>query len=308
VRLLFLGMDGTFSYPPLAAILKAIKTRQAADFEVVTVILPASTVQKFKFDGPIMPLPPERPQSELPLIQPYLSENIIHLAWANHIPVYLVRNMRDTAVSTFIHDLRPDIACVACFPYVIPADILTIPKHGFLNIHPSLLPAYRGPDPLFWIFRNGDRENTGVTLHWMDSGLDTGDILSQRPFTFPDGISGLEADQLLAGVGAEMLLEGLEQIATGQASRRPQPGGGSYQPQPSAEAFTLDRSWAARRAFNFMRGTAHWNYPYMLQIGSQTLTLTTVETFDPNQRLSEPIQEEDGRYLIQFTPGTLRTY
>jgi methionyl-tRNA formyltransferase len=185
---------------------------------------------------------------------------------------------------------------------------LAVPKHGFLNIHPSLLPAYRGPEPLFWIFRNGDQENTGVTLHWMDSGLDTGDILSQRPFMLPDGISGSEADQLLAAVGGEMLIEGLEQIATGQATRRPQPSGGSYQPQPTAEAFTVDNSWSARRAFNFMRGTAEWNHPYTLQLGSQTLVLTTAESFNPTQTLPQPVEEKDGRQLIQFNPGTLLAY
>ena len=301
-------MDGAFSYPPLAAILKGMRTGQNAYLEVAAVILPASATPNFEFNGPISRLLPERPQSDIPLIQPYLSENIIHLAWANHIPVYLIQNMRDAAVQVFLGDLQPDIACVACFPYLIPQEILAVPKHGFLNIHPSLLPAYRGPEPLFWIFRNGDRENTGVTLHWMDAGLDSGDILGQRPITLPDGISGPEADWLCATVGGEMLLEGLELIATGKVVRRPQPPGGSYQPLPTAEAFALDSSWSARRAFNFMRGTAEWNYPYTLQIGSQTLVLTTAESFDPNQTLPQPFVEEDGRYLIQFSPGTLLAY
>lgn len=308
MRLLYLGMDGIGSYPPLAAILKAIKVGPVSGLVLTAVILPASAAPKVSFDGPFSLLPPERPQSNLPLIQPYLSENIIHLAWVNHIPVYLVRDMSDAAVQSLIRKLKPDVACVACFPFLIPAEILAIPRHGFLNIHPSLLPAYRGPAPLFWIFRNGDLDNTGVTLHWMDEGLDTGDILSQRPLALPDGISGPEADYLCATAGGEMLLEVLEQIASGLAPRRPQPSGGSYQSQPTAEAFTLDSRWSARRVFNFMRGTAEWNQPYTLQIGSQTLVLTTAESFDPNQMLPQPFQEKDGRYLIQFAPGTLLAY
>lgn len=308
MKLLFFGMDGAFSYPPLAAILKAIKTGQSAQLEVAAVMLPASAVPNIKFTGSMTLLPPERPHSALPLIQPYLAENIIHLAWANGIPVALVRDMKDTAVHSFLADLQPDIACAACFPYWIPPYILAIPQYGFLNLHPSLLPAYRGPSPLFWIFRNGDQEKGGVTLHWMDVGLDSGDIVSQRPLTLPDGISGPDADRLCATLGGEMLLTALEQIKRGEAPRRPQPPGGSYYPQPTAEAFALESSWSARRAFNFMRGTAEWNHPYTLHIGSQTLTLTTADSYHLTLILPQPIEEKDGRYLIQYTPGVLMAY
>lgn len=301
-------MNGAFSYPPLAAILNVTKTGQSAGLAVAAVILPASAVPHFKFDGAVTRLPPERPQSDLPLIQPHLAENIIPLAWANDIPVYLVRDMKNRAVRTLMAGLRPDIACVACFPYRIPPNVLIIPKHGFLNIHPSLLPAYRGPTPLFWIFRNGDQEKGGVTLHWMNEGLDSGDIVSQRPLPLPDGISGPEADRRCASVGGEMLLAALEQIRSGAAPRRPQPPGGFYHSQPTAEAFTLDINWSARRAFNFMRGTAEWNHPYTLQIGSRTLTLTTADSYHPTRTLPQPIEEKDGRYLIQFTPGVLMAY
>jgi methionyl-tRNA formyltransferase len=301
-------MDGAFSYPPLAAVLQSIRSGQITGLEVAAIFLPASNVSNNIQSDPFIELPPERPQSDLPLIQPYLRENIIHLAWANNIPVFLVRNFRETAVQNLFGDLQSDIACAACFPHVIPKEVLTIPNYGFLNIHPSLLPAYRGPDPLFWIFRNGDQENTGVTLHWMDEELDSGDILSQRPISLPDGISGPEADYLCATVGGEMLVEGLEQIKRGQETRRPQPPGGSYQPHPMADAFTLDTDWSARRAFNFMRGTAEWNYPYTIDIESEYLTLRTAESFDPTQILPEPIVEVGGKYLIQFSPGTLLAY
>lgn len=301
-------MDGAFSYPPLRAILRVIEAGRNKSLEVAAVLMPVSAAPHVQFDGPVSLLPPERPHSELPLIQPYLAENIIHLSWANDIPVYLVQDMGDPAVQAHIRTFRPDIACVACFPYLIPKEILSLPKNGFLNIHPSLLPEYRGPEPLFWIFRNGDQENAGVTLHWMDEGLDTGDILSQRSLTLPDGISGSEADRLCATIGGEMLLKGLELIAAGQAPRRPQPLGGSYQSQPTAEAFILDRNWSARRAYNFMRGTAEWNHPYTLQVDSRTLVLKTAESFYSTQTLPQPIQEKDGRYLIQFSPGTLLAY
>ncbi|MEZ4833421.1 MAG: formyltransferase family protein [Caldilineaceae bacterium] len=61
--------------------------------------------------------------------------------------------------------------------------------HGFLNLHPSLLPHYRGPDPIFWQLRDGV-EPMGVTVHWMDVGVDTGDIAAQAPVALEDGLSG----------------------------------------------------------------------------------------------------------------------
>ncbi len=301
-------MNGAFSYPPLKTLLQTSELRQKIGLEIVAVFLPASSAPSYKIDGPYSILPVERPQSDLPLIQPYLSETIIHLAWANDIPVCLVRNMKEAAVIDFVNSLQPDIACVACFSHLIPAELLALPKHGFLNIHPSFLPDHRGPDPLFWIFRSGNQDRAGVTLHWMDEGLDTGDILSQRPISLPDGITGPEADILCATLGGKMLLEGLELIATGQAPRRPQPAGGSYQPHPTTEAFTLDLNWSARRAFNFMRGTAEWNHSYTLYIGSKILKLRNAESFDPTQKISQPFEEKDGRYLIQFSPGTLLAY
>jgi methionyl-tRNA formyltransferase len=305
MRLLFLGLNGAFSYPPLAAILEAKRKGDKGWLEIAAVILPASAVPTVQLDDPIMVLPPEQPRSDLPMLQPYMEANLINLAWANDIPVYLVEGMRDEVVGSFIADLMPDVACAACFPFRIPANILAVPRYGFLNIHPSLLPNYRGPAPMFWIFREGTQDRAGVTLHWMDAGLDSGNILSQRPLSLPDGISGPEADRLLAANGGEMLLEGLEQIRAGDGPKWVQPAGGSYQPWPTAEAFTLDRGWSARRAFNFMRGTAEWKQPYALNIGSQTLTLRTAEAFDLDRTLSQPVEERDGRYHIQFTPGVL---
>jgi methionyl-tRNA formyltransferase len=305
MRLLYFGMNGAFSYLPLAAILQAQRTGQYDWLQVAAVVLPASAVPHVQLDGPIEGLPPERPQSELPLLQPYMEATIIHLAWANDIPVFLVNGLKAAEIGSRLSALEPDVACAACFPYRIPPGILAVPQNGFLNIHPSLLPAYRGPSPLFWIFRDGRQEETGVTVHWMDAGLDSGDILSQRPFSLRDGISGPEADRLAATIGGEMLVAGLAGIRAGEGPRRPQPAGGSYQAWPTADAFELDLSWSARRAFNFMRGTAEWNTAYTLKIGERLLRLRTAEAFDPNQRLDQPVDEVDGLFRIQFAPGVL---
>jgi methionyl-tRNA formyltransferase len=139
----------------------------------------------------------------------------------------------------------------------------------------------------------------------MAEALDSGDILSQRRLPLADGISGPEADRLFGAVGGEMLVAGLKQIAEGKAGGAEQPGGGSYYSWPTADDFKLERRWSARRAFNFMRGTAEWNQVYPLEIGSSAVTLRKAVAFYPEQRLSQPLVEEDGLYRIQFSPGVL---
>lgn len=93
--------------------------------------------------------------------------------------------------------LRPDLILCASFPLRIPADVLALPRFGAINGHPSLLPKYRGANPVGWALRNGDQE-LGFTVHYMDTGLDTGPILSQG--TVPIGDEDT-AESLLAALG-----------------------------------------------------------------------------------------------------------
>ena len=79
----------------------------------------------------------------------------------------------------YIKSLNVDVAVVASFNYKIPKELLEIPKFGFVNVHPSLLPKYRGGNPYTNVIMNGEKE-TGVTIHFMDEGFDTGDIITQK--------------------------------------------------------------------------------------------------------------------------------
>src|SRR5204862_1767507 len=96
------------------------------------------------------------------------------------------------------------IICVACFSQRIPRIILDLPRLGCLNVHPSLLPANRGPVPLFWTFREGHQQ-TGVTIHLMNEGMDTGDILAQEPIEVPSGISYAQLELQCATLGGKLL-------------------------------------------------------------------------------------------------------
>ena len=188
-----------------------------------------------------------------------LPASIPALAFQSGIPSYESGEIGHPEVTDWLIEMSVDVVCVACWNRVIPASVLDIPRHGFLNVHPSLLPAYRGPYPLFWQFRSGETA-TGVSVHWMDAGLDTGDIAGQREIQFEDGIRGAEA--LCALSGGELLAEVLVNLKNGELLRDPQPARGSYFPAPSSEDFALDADWHPRRAFNFMRANAEWGIPF----------------------------------------------
>ena len=217
MRVIYFGMSGIFSRIPLESLL-------AGGVKVSAIIMPTSTTGK---PLPRRIEPPLPPPSDLPIITPYFSRNIIHVAWEHPIPVWEVGSLSDARTLELLADLQPDLIAVACFPYIFPSALLQLPRYGCLNLHPSLLPAYRGPLPLFWMARQGERR-AGVTLHFLDEGLDTGDIVAQTAFDWPDGISGVDLEQRCAEEGAKLLLVALQQLAQGgELPRRPQPKEGS---------------------------------------------------------------------------------
>jgi len=234
----------------------------------------------------------------------FLNRSVINLAWESGIDLYRVNDPSARGVADLVHDLGADVGCIACFDRLIRDPLRSLPRFGFLNVHPSRLPAYRGPSPLFWTFRDGVSE-TGVTIHGVDAGMDTGPILAQAPLALADGLTGPEADRLAAALGGELLVQALDGLADGTLAPRPQPDGGWANPLPQLADFRLDSTWSARRAFNFMRGAAEWGIPFTLDLAGQTLSLTRALAYNESARLNAPVNIEENRARIQFSPGVL---
>jgi methionyl-tRNA formyltransferase len=249
------------------------------------------------------PLLPPPNITQLPVAPP----TIAGIAWHNHIPVWEIGNLNHTDTHRFIAQLQPDLAIVACFPQKFPPDLLAIPRLGFVNLHPSLLPAFRGPVPLFWQFRAGLTE-IGVTLHHMDTQFDTGDILAQTSVTLPLGCSGQEADRLCAKAGGELLVREMPAIFAQTHTPLPQTKtSASYYTFPTDSHFTLNPAWTAQHAFHFMRGTAEWQRPYTIQHQNKKITLThALQITDTPPQILFPqtiaIPFANNQYLIAQTP------
>ncbi len=123
-----------------------------------------------------------------------------------------------------IKDLEVDAAVVCSYNYKVPKVLRDATKDGFLNVHPSLLPKYRGGNPYSRVIMNGEAE-TGVTVHFMDDGFDTGDIIAQKPYHIPAKATMGTIFNELNFIGIELLLQVLQMYETQDLPRIPQPKG-----------------------------------------------------------------------------------
>ena len=162
---------------------------------------------------------------------------------------------RRSTIAPLLASVQPDLVVCMGFPWKIPPDALAVPRLGWLNGHPSLLPLHRGPLPVAWAIRAGDEE-VGITFHRMDAELDTGPILSQRRFPLGE----LEEPEVFYGrfgpVIGEALFEALERLAAGDEGT-PQGEGGSYETFFAEDDVWLDLS---RPAAELHRLVWAWRY------------------------------------------------
>jgi methionyl-tRNA formyltransferase len=152
-----------------------------------------------------------------------------------------------------LQGLAPDLILVTGFPWRLPAALLALPRLGCVNTHPALLPRYRGPNPLFWHFMNGETQG-GLTIHRMEADFDTGPILAQRAIeiTPDDDVDSFFPKLFL--VGGEMIVEALAKVAAGDPGT-PQPTeGASYAPLCTDAERWLDWSRPASQLRNQIRG------------------------------------------------------
>jgi methionyl-tRNA formyltransferase len=290
-------MLGEFSRIPLEALL-------ASGAEVCGVVIPASRADMNRPES-IVPIMRPTKTSELPLVSYHVTPSILQVAGNFDIPAFELIRPGDVEVGETLRALEPDVALVACFPWILPQSLLSLPPKGFLNLHPSLLPSFRGPHPLFWIFREGIRD-TGVTVHFMDQGVDSGDIALQASLDLPDGISGAEADRLHATLGANLFVEAIQLLRSDGLARKVQEGVGSTYPAPRAADFSISTNWCARRAFNFMRGTDTWRLPYRVEIGETTILLKRAISYERTGKVTRPFKKKRRDAIIRFSPGVLK--
>ncbi|NLM43296.1 MAG: methionyl-tRNA formyltransferase [Clostridiales bacterium] len=174
------------------------------------------------------------------------------------LQVYQPERIKDPEFIKIIKDLEPDVIVVVAFGQILSKEILDLPPLGCINVHASLLPKLRGAAPINWSIINGDKV-TGVTTMYMDEGLDTGDMILKKQIEIDDEINAQELHDRLSLLGAETLIETLENINMGKIIRIKQnEEEATYAPILTKDIGKIDWSLDCRKIKNLIRGTYPW--------------------------------------------------
>lgn len=185
------------------------------------------------------------------------------VAMEHEIPVYQPVKIREEQWIEVLKDLAPDVIVVVAFGQIIPKAILELPKYGCINVHASLLPAYRGAAPIQWAVINGD-EKSGVTTMRMDTGLDTGDMILKEEVTLDKKETGGSLFDKLSEVGARLLIRTLEELEDGTAQFEKQPAESTteYAEMLTKKSGNIDWNKSAAEIECLIRGMNPWPSAY----------------------------------------------
>ena len=179
-------------------------------------------------------------------------------ALARGLPVLQPSRARDPGFIDAFRLWAPDLVVVAAYGQILPQALLDVPPLGCLNVHTSLLPRWRGAAPIQWAIAEGDPE-TGVCLMRMEAGLDTGPILATARTPIRPGDTGSTLHDRLADLGAELLVQSLPGIASGQIRPVPQPADGvTYARKISREDGRIDWNQPAETVARRARAFSPW--------------------------------------------------
>jgi len=204
---------------------------------------------------------------------------------------------RRATIAPLLASVEPDLVVCMGFPWKIPADALAVPRLGWVNGHPSLLPLHRGPLPVAWAIRAGEDE-IGITFHRMDADLDTGPILSQRPVPLGEPEPPDLFYPRMGLVVVEALAEALERLDAGDEGV-PQGEGGSYESFFAGEDAWLDLSRPAAE----VRRLA-WSWLYAFSLGGTRGPLLELDG-TPVRVLATSLEEVEGARKVECADGPL---
>ena len=178
-----------------------------------------------------------------------------------------------------ITQIAPDVILVSCFGRKLPDNVVSIPRCGCFNMHPSLLPSFRGPAPVFWQFRSGT-DPLGISVHCVSSQIDAGNIVAQTRVTMPDGVNWNQANGLLAEAGSRLIDTTLRAIECGSLQPRAQSHSDvSYQRCPTPDDYAVGTDWTAKRMYNFICATRAPGIVFPCEIDGRTYRLTEAKSY-----------------------------
>lgn len=151
------------------------------------------------------------------------TENLRSFCLKKNIPYFYISNENQDIFGAWLRSKNPDLIAVYSMSHLLNEKIISIPNCGVVNLHSSLLPSYRGPNPFFWIYYNMEKYG-GVTVHYISKGEDNGDIIFQERYGIPPGSDGPKLNEkMIKTIGAPLLIRAIDAIERGDAPKIIQP-------------------------------------------------------------------------------------
>ena len=224
------------------------------------------------------------------------------LAESWSIPIFQPKSMRGEEAIEALRALAPDLVVVVAYGQILPKAVLEIPKKGCINLHASLLPAYRGAGPIQWSVLRGEKK-TGVTTMYMAEGLDAGDMIFRAETEIgPDETSG-ELHDRLAEIGADLLVKTIDAIERDIAPRTPQEESQvSWAPMLDKGLSRIDFNKTAQEVHNLVRGLSPWPVA-VTSDGGQDLKVYRTRIMDGCGKPGDVL--DGGRLIVACAEGAV---
>jgi methionyl-tRNA formyltransferase len=241
---------------------------------------------------------PDRPKGRgLKLTPPPVKE----LALSLDLPVIQPLKIKDPAIVQELKNLMPELILIVAYGQLLPKEILALPQYGCVNVHPSLLPKYRGPAPIPWAILRGEK-NTGVTTMFLGEGVDNGPILLQEEVEIEPMDTAATLHDKLAIAGAKLLLKTIDGLEKGTIFPIAQPDElATYAPKLSKEAGRIDWTKPAQEIHNQVRATNPWPGAYTFYEG-EMLKIWQTRLPDSKQEYTQGMPGE----ILEIEPASIR--
>ena len=276
MNILYIGSAGALSLIPFKSLLASSDT-----------IVAVGTYKPVVFNAKIIALE---------------NESLALAAHQKNIPVIDL----STAIDDILRQCEKfavDVMLMSCYSKRLPDELIRFPRFGCYNMHPSLLPAYRGPEPIFWQMRVA--AEMGVSWHEVSGDFDAGAIVASKKIFLDDGASYVEMTQSLATAASSLLPTLLTDVKASRAISSVQDSAlASYFPYPKGADFIVDTQYSAQQLYNFMCSTQVFMQLYRCETGGYRYNLIKALNYDNNASL-EVVEVQADRLYIPCNDGVL---
>lgn len=297
--IVFFGLDGAYSTAPLRALsnsgLKPRLVVRGADDP----------------NGRLRPWVKRRPARPGPIARllrrgdrPDPAGGLVPAAHALGVDAVETTDGNAAALQSILRKLRPELLVVAGFPHLLSTQTLGLFSRGAINIHPGRLPQERGPAPLFWSLKAG-RTRVDMSVHLIDAGEDTGDVLHRAVYRFEPGASGSEILAGCATAALPGLLKAARDVLAGEVVREAQdPNKAQRRPRPRFSDGRLDTSRSAEEVYTFVCACAR-RFSLFVEIANDRFFIAGATDYDMDDSLQYDYALIGDRLLLSCTPGVV---